>query len=570
MSGTILPKNDFYESLKQDTLGDRNIIIDFEVVIDDSIIDWHFREIKNIVFNERVVVRDVDLNSGLFFIDCEFKKGIVFHNVTSTNYSSTYNSKNNSVLFSNCIASIIIFETNCYFERKITFQDNCRILEKIDLKLTKIENAGFSIQESTINYIDISDSEFDVNFSKSAFLKPLRINSLKGNIALISNEFSEWLRFWNIECNFSFTLNKNIFKDKFYIEGSRIKNLSIHGDVFEKKGEYENRDISVNGFEAYLKEIYITEAKFTEGFDFNGLGEPINKITLPITPEFVGVLKFVGWKVDMPHISGVNQNLKLLFKDMSFRFFTIFDFTNYSDISFDKCKGFGDCTLNLSDCDLGATKFNEFDFDSFIEIRIDNATLDKIKPTSSNWFKNEALKIGNGTLTKQEEFKRKREVYRQIKQALKSNGNQIDSLIFQAREMSSYRNELKNSKKYKFADRIVMTVSQSNDYGLNWEKTLGIVFIGTFIFYLMILPSVSDTIGYTIAKDYSDLNSTWTEIINNTKLFWQLFNPIRQVNLTYGENVESGWIYFLDLMHRIFLGIMFFQIIKAFRKYVSN
>nr|WP_315213566.1 hypothetical protein [uncultured Flavobacterium sp.] len=570
MSEKKLQKNDFYNSLKQDALGDRNIIVDFEVVIDNTIIDWHFREIKNIIFRERVVIRDVEINSGLFFINCEFINGIVFHKVTSTNYSSIYNSKNCSVLFSNCIASIIVFETNCFFARKINIENNCRILGKIDLKSTKIVNAGFSIKESNINYIDISNSEFDINFSRSTFLKPLRVESLNGNITLISNEFSGWLKFWNVECNFSFTLNKNTFKDKFNVEGSRIKNLAIHGDVFEKKGEFENRDLSGNSLEAYLHQIYITEAKFTEGFDFNGLGKSIEKITLPITPEFVGVLKFVGWKVDNTYISGINQNLKLLFKSMSFRFFMINDFTNYSDISFDKCNGYDDSTLNLSDCDLGSTKFNEFAFDSFIKIRINNATLDKIKPTSSNWFKEEALEIGDGTQSKQDEFKRKREVYRQIKQALKSNGNQIDSLTFQAREMSSYRNELKNSQKYKFADRIVMSVSQSNDYGLNWEKTIGIVFLVTFIFYLIILPSISNTIGYTIAKDCSDLINTWDSVINNSKLFWQLFNPIRQVKVTYGENIDSGWIYFIDLIHRIFLGIMFFQIIKAFRKYVSN
>ena len=69
------------------------------------------------------------------------------------------------------------------------------------------------------------------------------------------------------------------------------------------------------------------------------------------------------------------------------------DFTNYSDISFDKCNGYGDCTLNLSNCDLGSTKFNEFDFNSFLEIRIDNISIDKINPTSSNWFKDEVIKI---------------------------------------------------------------------------------------------------------------------------------------------------------------------------------
>jgi hypothetical protein len=566
--GTIITEIEFLSKLSRNEFQGDEIEIIFKVIFDSRITDWEFKTFKNVTFDEQVTIKDINIKSGIEFVNCNFKKGIYFINVSSKNFAFNNNPNNYSVKFDNCISNLIHSDKS-YYERNFKICNGSKI-EKLEIRHTKIVNAGFSIQESTINYIDISNSEFDINFSKSAFLKPLRVNSLNGNVALISNEFSGWLRFWNIECNFSFTLNRNTFKDKFNIEGSRIKSISIIGDTFEKKGEFENRDLSDNNLETYLNQIHIADSKFIEGFDFNGLGKSIEKITLPITPEFVGVLKFVGWKVDMPYISGINQNLKLLFKNMSFRFFVINDFTNYSDMSFDKCNGYGDCTLNLSDCDLGSTKFNEFAFDSFIKIRIDNATLDKINPTSSSWFEDEALEIGDGTQIKQEEFKRKREIYRQIKQALKNNGNQIDSLIFQAREMSSYRNELKNSKDYKWTDRIVMSVSRSNDYGLNWGKPFLIILGVTIIVYLIILPSISDTIGYTIAKNCADINNTFTEIINNSKVFWQLFNPIRQVKLTFGDNVESGWIYFLDLMHRIFLGIMIFQIIKAFRKHVSS
>lgn len=559
----------FIENLKKDNLKSNVLLVNHEVVIDSSIVNWEFRSIRNVTFEEIVIITDVNIKSGLEFINCVFKKGIQFKAVDSRNYSSIHNPNNFSLKFDSCRANFISFSEGCFFERNVVLSNKTEI-KKIIINNTKIVNAGFSIKDSTINYTDISNSEFEINFSNSFFLKPLRVESLIGNVAFVSNEFTGWVRFWNLECNFSFTLNKNTFKDSFNIEGSRIKSISIIGDTFEKKAELENRDLSNNNLETYLNQIYISDSKFTEGFDFNGLGKSIEKITLPLSPAVQGVLKFEGWKVDNTYISGINQNLKLLFKSMAFRFFVINDFTNYSDISFDKCNGFGDCTLNLSDCDLGSTKFNEFAFDSFIKIRIDNATLDKIKPTSSSWFGEEALEIGDGTQTKQDQFKRKREVYRQIKQALKNNGNQIDSLIFQAREMSSYRNELKNSKKYKCTDRIVMTVSRSNDYGLNWGKPFLIVFGVTIIVYLIILPSISETIGYTIAKNCSDINNTFAEIFNNSKVFWQLFNPIRQVKLTYGDNVESGWIYFLDLAHRVFLGIMIFQIIKAFRKHVSS
>lgn len=569
MTSVTLPQDIFYEYLKNNTLPNANIIVDFEVIFDDSIINWHYKQIKNIIFKRRVIIRDVEINSGLTFVDCQFEKDVIFNKVKSTNFNSTYNSENCSVLFLRCKGAKIIFENECLFDRRISVNDNCKF-EKISFNSVKIGNLGLSIKDSSVDYVDIFNSELDVNLSNSTFFKPLRFETLLGSISLISNEFKGWLKFWNIECKSSFTLNNNKFEDTFDIEGSRINGLFIHGDTFDKKITLENRDVTGNNKEAFLNEIYITEANFTEGFYCNGLGKSIKKITLPLTPTFQGLLKFEGWEVETILISGVNQNLKLLFKRMFFRFFMINDFTNYSDISFDKCKGYGDCTLNLSDCDLGATKFNEFAFDSFKAIRIDNATLDRIKPTSNTWFNDEVLQIGNGTQTKQEEFKSKREIYRQIKQALKSNGNQIDSLIFQAKELSAFRDEQKNSGNYDWADRVIMSVSQANDYGLNWKKPAKIVFGVTFLLYIALVPYLSGKISYEIALCPEDFKRAWEAFLSESGVFWQLFNPVRQMKATYGNDVISGWIYFFDLIHRIFLGIMIFQIVKAFRKFVSS
>lgn len=568
MSGIILPQKKFYECLKQDSFEDTAFQIDFDVLIDQSIVDWHHRHLKNLTFKEKVIIRDVEINSGLGFSNCNFEKGIVFHNVKSTNYNSTYNPNSNSLSFSECIAKFIIFKNDCHLSRSVEISNNSQI-ERIEINELKVENSGFEITKSTISYLLISNSKTDITLSDSTFNDAIRIETLIGNISFIKNEFEADLMLWNVQCNFGLTLNDNLFKDKFNIDGSRIKSFSIIGDTFEKKSELENRDLSGNNLETYLNELYISEAKFIEGFDFNGLGQKLNKLDLILTPEFKGVLNFDNWSIDNTIISGINQNLKLLLKRISFRFLMINDFTNYSDISFDKCKGIGDSTLNLSDCDLGSTKFNDFGFDTFLKIRIDNISIDKINPTNSNWFSDDVLEIGDGTQSKLNELKSKRELYRQIKQALKNNGNQIDSLVFQARELSTYKNELEISKEKTFGDKIIMWVSETNDFGLNWLKPVCIVSIVTLIIYILILPSISINIDYTIAKDLTDLENSWKAFTSNGKTLWQLFNPIRKFEDAYGKNA-NGFIYFLDLLHRIFLGIMIFQIIKAFRKYVNN
>lgn len=566
--GIVITEIEFFNKLSRNEFQGEEIEVLFRVNLDSTISGWDFKNFKNITFHEKVIIKDINLKSGIEFINCNFKKGIYFINIKSTDFDVNINSNNCSIKFDSCLSKIICFSEKCYIERSLRICNNSNI-EKLEIRYLKILNEGLVINKSNLEYLDIFNSSFEINLSQSIFSKPLRILSLKGNIAFVSNEFNDWLKLWNIECSYGITFNKNVFKEKFNIEGSKIKRLSIVGDVFEKKAELENRDLSGNNLETYLNKLYISEAKFTEGFDFNGLGKPIEKIELPLSPIFQGLLKFVGWQVDDLYLSGINQNLKLLFKNISFRFFMINDFTNYSDISFDKCKGYEDCTLNLSDCDLGSTKFNEFEFDSFLSIRINNATLDKIKPTSSNWFKENSLEIGDGTQTNEEEFKRKREIYRQIKQALKNNGNQIDSLIFQARELSAYKKELELSKEKTFGDKVIMCVSKTNDFGLNWTKPVWIVFFVTFIVFLIVLPAISDKIDYKIAKSRSDLSITWDVLNSNFNIFWQLFNPIRQVKLIFGDNKFSGWIYLIDLLHRIFLGIMIFQIIKAFRKFVS-
>lgn len=562
MAIIINPEEEFYESLKNNTLiNDSNI--NFQVHIDNNRISWQYRCLTNIIFQEIVIIVNAEINSGFSFENCEFKKGIVFHNVKSTNYRIEENSSNSSISFKNCKSSLIAFEEDCYFDRSVNILDDC-IVEKISTSKMKINNGGFRIAKSIISYLDVQNSEFSLNLSKSIFNYPVRIGSLSGDIALIRNEFNDWITFWNVDCNFSLSSNKNIYKDKFTIESSRIKKLTIYSDHFHKKGILEN---SLN---AHIMEIYVSETNFSEGFVFSGLGKQLDNLEIITSPELKGVLKFEGWAVDKLYITGVNQNLKLLFKSIIFKFFVINDFTNYSDMSFDKCKGDKGTTFNLSDSDLGATKFNEFAFDSFGAIKIDNATLDKIKLTANTWFNDEVLQIGNGTQTKQEEFKSKREIYRQIKQALKSNGNQIDSLIFQAKELAAFRGELKNSQKYKLADRVIMLVSRSNDYGLNWGKPVLIVLLVTLLLYLILLPYLSDKIAYSISFKIEDCENTWNAFSSNLSVFWQLFNPIRQIKVTYGENVISGWIYFIDLFHRIFLGIMIFQIVKAFRKHVSS
>jgi hypothetical protein len=563
MAIIISNKEQFYTGFMDLNPHYRDVIVDIEVIIDSSTINWNFKIIENVVFNKLVKVQQVDIKHGLAFKNCVFKSGIVFNEVTSSDHLETTNPYNCSVLFSNCKGQHIFLAYKNKLQRSFIIDSNSEF-ERVSVNTTVIER-GFKIKDSNIKtLVDIQRGDFELELLNTTISGNLRVETLNGDVSILKCKIEKWSRFWNIECPSSFTFNDNIFDGTFKIEASRIKGLFIHRDIFNKKFELENRDIHGTN-EAFCKEIFITEAKFIEGVDFNGLGYPIDKITLRLSPSFEGIVNFDNWKVDDLQVSGINQNLKLLFKRMVFRSVLFNNFTNYSGLSFDKCSATTNSPLNLSNSDFGSARFNEFDLASFDVIRIDNVLLDSINASNVKWFDNNKLEIISNVseLDKQRGI---REVSRQLKHALSSSGNHIDSLLFKAREMEAYRNELKNSgKSYKASDKLIMTVSQTNNYGLSWRKPVWIIFLITLGFYIIMLPLFSNIINYNHAGDLADVSSMLSELWDNFDVFWQMFNPARKFSSVYGPT-DSGWLQFLDLIHRIILGIFIYQIIRGFRK----
>ena len=361
----------------------------------------------------------------------------------------------------------------------------------------------------------------------------LRINRCSSRISIIKSTIKNWVQFFNLNSK-GLIFNKNIFEETVTIKSSTIDSWSIIGDTFNKKLEYEN-----------------------------------------FTPDLKGVLRIQNWRVAELNISGINQNLKLLLCQMSIRTLKMIEFTNYADVTFERCQAENELfKTNLVDSsaiimahnDLGTTRFTEMDFRSFLTINVENTSFDGIKCSNVNWFDDSQLVMGFSDNNTSKAHRTRREIYRQIKHALKSQGNQIDSLLFQAREMRAHRAELKSSDNYGSNDKLIMTVNMTNNYGIDWFKPLWIVALITLGFYLIELPLFSDKLQYCYATSWEEVKMTWLECIGHFKVYWQIFNPARKFESVYGED-RSAFLYLLDLLHRLILGIFIFQIIRAFRKF---
>ncbi|HAH55300.1 MAG TPA: hypothetical protein DCM02_08470 [Flavobacterium sp.] len=67
MQKITITAEDFFKRLEEDNFGHIEVSVDLEVTIDASIITWQHRIIKDVIFNDKVVIRDCEINSGIKF-----------------------------------------------------------------------------------------------------------------------------------------------------------------------------------------------------------------------------------------------------------------------------------------------------------------------------------------------------------------------------------------------------------------------------------------------------------------------------------------------------------------------
>lgn len=179
-------------------------------------------------------------------------------------------------------------------------------------------------------------------------------------------------------------------------------------------------------------------------------------------------------------------------------------------------------------------------------------------------------KIKNEGLSLISSYRSKQEIYRQLKFASQKQGDMPQTLEFQRHEMNYYRIIVGLRKPRYWSEYIVLWSSQSNDFGKNWLKAFKLLILFSFLFYI--------PIGFlnTQVLDHLHFASSIAEVGNTLKItFWDnLTNWVTILNPTHSmkdlnENIHSisPWIYFWDLLSRVFVSYFIFQTISAFRKF---
>jgi len=540
---------------------DHKIIITDKVIINEECIGENKSlEIDNIEFKNEVIIEKIISLKQLFFYNCSFNKSITFRNSDFRILKANGTIFPNNIKFNHCLINHIAI-SNLFLQGNFVFENECKITN-ISQANSQFNCKSLVIRQSEVFRVFILQLKGGLNIFESK-VKRLRAENITKDIIIEDSEFVK-ATFLKIECDI-FSVIENTFLESFILDDFHIKNIYLNKNKLFDRGliilsDYLSSLDSIN-----IHTLQILSCEIGNQFNIYGDYNKAKIIDLEFELNHLSTGSFIcqNLSIDKISISGINSNSNILFKNISSLHIYLENLTNNSDLNFSSIRGLDNSEFLIENSDLGTIRLNDVDFNSFNNVTIKNSAIYRIVTSNVNWF--EDLQLNVEGKTEIEVYRNKREVYRQLKHALKINGNHIDSLKFYSLELKAFNDELKVSNKSDWKDNLVMKVASTNDFGLNWWKPTIILIVVTMSTYISILPLISNEISYCV--DLNNFEKTIKVFGDNFDFFVKMFNPIRDLQLNGLEKYEINIFKVIDLFHRVFVGIMVFQIIRAFRKY---
>lgn len=557
--------------------GASNLISDTEIsarVVVDKDLKSVGLVLRNCIFNENIIFSNIDLNYGIKFIDCKFNKALIIEGCESKKYDSTFNENGFHIELKNTKIETFIFSKNI-IERGVNIYSKSKI-DRLKVKYLDSKLGRFAINDSII------ETQFDLTHVKSNNVEirnnciinsKVRFENISSDsIVITDSTFNSDVHMWAGKLR-SLIFNDGHFKEDVKITAVPISgNLTIAGTEFSQSIEFKLEDKD-NAKTGSIKNIYLSGGKFNNQFIVNGFSTVIDDLRFNFSQQLNGSLYFNSCNILKATLTGDNYEGNVVFNHCNFNNLNFDYFYNYSTCSLISTKSFGkDSIITIQHSNLGKTHFFNTFFDSFEKINIYNSILTDIISANVKWFDDKKLNLrAKETLP---DYVQKKEIYRQLKFALRRQGNIISSLKFKALEMKSYKKELFDGVKWYSrifnVNRFILLAGQTNDYGQNWFKPIIFAFSFGLIFYFLIVNGLSDKLSYAPNINCRSIVTTYEEYLNNISAFPQLMNPAHVLKRIFPNvsNVSVG-IYFLDYFMKITIAFFIFQVVSAFRKYMK-
>ena len=567
-------------------------------------------------FTNAVVLKDLEIEGGIFFINCTFDNYLSVNNVKLG--SSIRNIKEKSTNASLVLYDCTFHNNSLIIQDKSEFDDRVIINKCIGIRELEFSNNKFNssvkierceIREQFKLDLNITLNEFRIE--KNNIKCSVRQNeNVYGSLVYLNNDFEKDIFLKEKGISTSLVFNGGVYNDTITIDPIREINsntqLTIEGATFHKDfiiNYYKKENPYV--YNRGCRKVHIANNIFNSGLFINdhetkfedGYSEPVS-ITIKISNKFEGLLKVSNFDILDLEMSGSNLRGNIFFKNLSFNLLQIEDFNNYNNLQFINCDS-SDKNKNSHLIFLNSffekTNFINCDLSGFGEYQLSNNNLTQIKSANTKWFgynslvinyeglfenfsaveeniaiESKILGLKGSDYIQEENASQIRETFRQLKYAMESQGERIEALKFKSSEMKAYHKYLDLSKG-NWQDRFILFVGQTNDYGLNWWKPILILIpIMLFIFYPLIIIATNTELFFS-AYNYTCTSFIFTfkELLSGVKIIPELFNPTHSldkmlVDTKYQIGLLAGTF---DFLSRIVLYFFLFQIISAFRKF---
>ena len=264
---------------------------------------------------------------------------------------------------------------------------------------------------------------------------------------------------------------------------------------------------------------------------------------------FLAVDNFVLSNLRLP------QNAELNIGDCHFKCFKLNNFRNVGKFKlfkinilkeeYDKQKSYNP-RFQIDNTSIGQADFQSLNLTSFARVIIFDNILSGIDYTNVQWKK--IVEVGQFNDDEETEIAKKQDTYRTLKNVAQKNNDQPQALFFYTKEMKYHQKIVSGNKKYSLSDKTTLLFNKwTNNFGLSfWWPILILLFVLTPLFYWALLCSLGMTI-FNIAH--------WEFIA-------EFLNPTHKFNWVQGFMPN-----FIDILFRVFEGLLIYQTIQAFRKY---
>lgn len=531
--------------------------------------------IKNCTFNKGVFFEGINLNCGIKFEKCVFRKNLSFTDCKAGNYDGQFNFDGFHLVFDEVeINEGLFFNGVSDIDRGVLVK-NKSVLKKLQVRSIVSKSGSFNINNSTIeDQCDIEHCEFSNGISfgqESSINSKVRIsNNMVSTIGLVGTTFKKDFHLWAGKV-VRLIFNNGTFYDDLYVHSVPIESdLSIIGVEFKKSMQVKLWD-ETNRKLGSLNKVYIASSKFGDKLVVLGNNERVEKLEVVTSQQLEGDIYFNSCQISETKITGDIYKSNIVFNHTSFNNLSFDYFNNYSTLSIISAKSFEENSrLSITHSNIGkAHLFNVF-LDTFDNIEIFNSILTDISVANVKWFKDS--KLNNSPALN--DVSQKKEIYRQLKFALEKQGDRISSLKFKSLEMKAFKDEsflhIPRWKRIFNVNRFILWLGKTNNYGQNWFKPVLLAIGFTLLFYFLIVVGISEKLSYVPNFSCKSISTTCSELWTHCYAIPQLMNPTHALYKVFpNSNLEGFSIHFWDYTLKLFLAFFIFQTVSAFRKYMK-